>query len=151
MQYWLLKSEGDSYPIDALKKDGKTAWTGIRNYWARNFMRDDMRVGDLCLFYHSGSDMGVYGVARVVSESYPDPTQFDRNSDYFDEKATKAKPTWMLVDIEYVRALKRPVTLAEIKAEPELSGMMLTKPIRLSVQPVSEKHFRHITETKGRL
>lgn len=145
MRYWLLKSEGDVYPISALKKDGKTPWSGVRNYRARNFMRDDMRVGDLCLFYHSSSQpMGVFGIAKVASRPYADEAQFDTKSDYYDPKATKEKPIWYLVDIAYVRTLKKPVTLAEIKADPALSSMMLTKNIRLSIQPVSIKHFEHI-------
>lgn len=149
-RYWLLKSEGDVYGIDALKKDKKTPWTGVRNYRARNIMRDEMSVGDLCLFYHSSSNpMGVFGIAKVNSRPYPDPTQFDKKSDYFDPKATKEKPIWYLVDVVYVKKLERPVTLAEMKAESALAGMMVTKPIRLSVQPVSEKHFRHIVETMG--
>lgn len=146
-QYWLLKSEGDTYPITALKKDGTTPWTGVRNYRARNIMRDEMRVGDLCLFYHSSSDpMGVFGVAKVASKPYPDPTQFDKKSEYYDAKASREKPIWYLVDVAYVRTLRRPVTLSEIKADPALSGMMLTKPVRLSIQPVSPAHYAYIVE-----
>ncbi|MDB5237871.1 MAG: hypothetical protein JWM46_141 [Candidatus Kaiserbacteria bacterium] len=145
--YWLLKSEEAGYSIDDLKRDKKTAWTGIRNYQSRNFMRDSMQVGDLCLFYHSNSEpTGVVGVAKVVSKSYADPTQFDRSHYYFDEKSKKEDPTWMLVDIAFVKKLKHCVTLAEIKNDPALEGMMLRRRARLSVQPVSEKHFRYITE-----
>lgn len=149
MKYWLLKSEGDSYPISQLKKEKKTAWTGVRNYRARNFMRDEMHKGDLCLFYHSGSDMGVYGIAKVASEPYPDPLQFDKKSHYYDEKATKEKPIWILVDIAFVRECEHPISLAEIKTDPHLDGMMVRTPVRLSIQPVSEKHFKYIEKLCG--
>lgn len=144
--YWLLKSEADGYSIDDLKRDKKTAWTGIRNYQARNFMRDNMQVGDLCLFYHSNSDpTGVVGIAKVASKPYPDPTQFDKSHYYFDPKSKKESPTWMLVDIAFVKKFKHCVTLAEIKADPELEGMMVRARARLSIQPVSEKHYTYIT------
>ncbi len=146
-RYWLLKSEGKWYPIEQLQKEKKTPWSGVRNYQARNYMRDQMRVGDPCLFYHSGSEpKGVFGLAKVASKPYPDPTQFDRKSRYFDPKAMKAKPIWMLVDVAFVKKFKEPVTLAELKADPALEGMVVRKPIRLSIQPVSEKHFFHIAQ-----
>ncbi len=144
--YWLLKSEPGAYSIDDLKRDKKTAWTGIRNYQARNFMRDGMRPGDLCLFYHSNSDpTGVVGVAWVVGEPYPDPTQFEKKHRYFDPKSSQTNPTWMVVDIAFVKKFKQCVTLAEIKNDPALEGMMLRARARLSVQPVSQVHFEYIS------
>ncbi len=143
--YWLLKSEPTTYPLEQLKKDKRTAWTGVRNYQARNFMMD-MHEGDLCVFYHSGDKKECVGVAKVMGETYPDPTQFDANSHYFDPKATKDKPRWMLVDVAYDKTFKRPVTLSEVKNDPGLRGMMLARSTRLSVQPVSQKHFEYMLE-----
>ena len=145
MRYWLLKTEGDVYPIELLEKDTKTPWTGIRNFRARNYMRDDMQVGDLCLFYHSSCKViGIYGLAKVASTAYPDPTQFDKKSDYFDPKATEENPTWMLVDVAFDRKFKWPLPAADLKKDPALRDMLLWQIPRLSVQPVSEKHFNHI-------
>jgi predicted RNA-binding protein with PUA-like domain len=145
MRYWLLKTEGDIYPIELLEKDGKSPWTGVRNFRARNYMRDEMQMGDLCLFYHSSCKVpGVYGVAKVASASYPDPTQFDKKSDYYDAKATEERPIWMLVDIAFVKKLKYPIDAVSMKKETELKDMLLWKIPRLSIQPVSEEHFRHI-------
>jgi len=141
--YWLLKSEPETYPLSLLKSEKKTAWTGVRNYQARNFMMD-MKVGDLCVFYHSGDEKAAVGVAKVVSKPYPDPTQFDNKSHYYDAKATKDKPRWMLVDVAYVKTFKRPVTLGEVKSDMVLRGMVLAKATRLSVQPVSQKHFEYL-------
>ena len=151
-RYWLLKSEPESYSIDDLKRDKQTPWTGVRNYRARNFMRDDMQVRDLCLFYHSNTEeTGVAGIAKVVGKAYADPTQFDKKSPYFDEVSTKENPRWQLVDIAFVKKLPRIVSLAEMKADPALSGMMLLeRGSRLSVQPVSERHFRYIVDTLAR-
>lgn len=148
---WLLKSEGDCYPIAQLKRDRRTAWTGIRNYQARNFMMNDMKVGDLCLFYHSNaSPSGVYGIAKVVSKGHPDETQFDRGDEHFDPKATREKPIWHCVDVAYVATLARPVSLEELKKDRKLEGMLVRNPgTRLSIQPVEEKHFRYITEVLG--
>src|SRR5436305_792943 len=112
MRYWLLKTEGEYYPIDKLKSDKKTPWSGIRNYRARNFMRDEMKLGDLCLFYHTGKDNGVYGIAKVASKPYADPTQFDKKGHYYEPKATKEKPTWILVDIAFVKKFKQPLLAA---------------------------------------
>jgi len=143
--YWLLKSEPSTYPLATLKKEKKTAWTGVRNYQARNFMMD-MKVGDLCVFYHSGEEKACVGTAKVVSKLYPDPTQFDAKSQYYDPKATKDKPRWMLVDVAYAKTFKRPISLSEVKADMVLRGMMLAKATRLSVQPVGEKHFERLTK-----
>ncbi|KND47522.1 MAG: RNA-binding protein [Parcubacteria bacterium C7867-004] len=144
-RYWLMKSEPESYSIGHLKKDRKTAWNGVRNYQARNFMRD-MKIGDQILFYHSNCKvMGVYGVAKVASAPYPDPTQFDPKSHYFDTKATKAKPIWDLVDIAYVSMFKEPVTLIDIRATPSLKSMIILQTgSRLSVTPVDPAHFNTI-------
>jgi predicted RNA-binding protein with PUA-like domain len=145
-RFWLLKSEPESYGIDDLVRDGKTAWDGVRNFQARNSMRDDMQVGDLAFFYHSNAKpMAIVGIVRVASAPYPDATQFDDRSDYHDATSDPADPRWILVDVEIVEKLARPVTLAELKAEPALAGMVVTaKGSRLSVQPVEEKHFKKI-------
>lgn len=141
-QCWLVKSEPDSYSIDQLKADRRTAWTGVRNYQARNLMRDGMRVGDAVLFYHSSADpTGVAGLARVASEAYADATALDPKSDYFDERASDADPRWFLVDIEFVEKFARVVTLAEIRDTPALAAMPLVNKSRLSVQPVERAAF----------
>jgi predicted RNA-binding protein with PUA-like domain len=148
---WLVKSEPESYSIDDLERDGRTAWTGVRNFQARNLMRDGMRVGDEVLFYHSSTEpIGVVGVARVASEAYPDPTQFDRASDYFDEKASADAPRWFLVDLEFVRRLPRVVTLGEIRETRALADMPLVNRSRLSVQPVEPAAFDRIVTMAGR-
>jgi predicted RNA-binding protein with PUA-like domain len=148
MNYWLLKSEGDCYSIDDLKRDKRTSWSGIRNYLARNFIRDQMQVGDLALFYHSSSKpTGVYGIAKIVSKPHPDETQFDAKDEHFDPKAIKDKPIWHCVDVAFVSKFKEPITLDQIKFDPKLTGMMVReRGSRLSVQPVSEKHFKYIVE-----
>jgi predicted RNA-binding protein with PUA-like domain len=141
MNYWLIKSEGECYSIDDLKRDGRTAWTGIRNYQARNYMRDGMKVGDLILFYHSMSDpTGVYGVAKVVSAPHLDETAKDPKDEHYDPKRE-----WVCVDVAFVSKLDRPVSLEEIKADKDLRHMLVARPgQRLSVLPVEEKHFRKI-------
>lgn len=143
--YWLMKSEPESYGIDHLKKDKKTAWTGIRNFLARNYMRQ-MQIGDGILFYHSSCKVpGVYGTAEVASLPYPDPTQFDAKSRYFEPRATKDKPVWDLVDIKYVGTLAHPVPLSDIRAHTSLHGMEILKPrSRLSVTPVTPAEFSEI-------
>ena len=151
--HWLMKSEENVYSIDDLHQDGTTYWDGIRNYEARNIMRDRMKVGDLVLYYHSNaSPSGVVGVARVVREAYPDPTQFDPKSPYHDEKATKDEPRWWLVDVEFVEKFPRVVPLSEIKEHPDLQDMVLVKRARLSVQPVEKREFeivRRLGQAKG--
>jgi len=145
--FWLLKTEGEVYPIDALKKDKKTPWSGVRNYTARNYMRDEMQKDDLCLFYHSSSkENGVYGIAKVASAPYPDPAQFNKKSDYYDAGSGKENPRWILVDIAFVKKFKKPVLVGVMKNDSALNDMMLWYAHRLSIQPVSEKHFRHIEE-----
>jgi predicted RNA-binding protein with PUA-like domain len=141
-QYWLIKSEPGSYSIDDLKRDRRTGWSGVRNHQARNFMRDGMKVGDLLLFYHSGEEPGVVGIARVSKAAYPDPTALDPRDDHYDAKATKDDPTWMMVDVEFVERFPRLVPLAELKQRKDLAGMrLLQRGQRLSVMPVEPKHF----------
>lgn len=143
--YWLMKSEPDSYGIDHLKKDKKTAWSGVRNFQARNYMRE-MKPGDQVLFYHSSCKVpGVYGLAEVASLPYPDPTQFDPKSPYYDKRATKEKPIWDLVDVAFVKKFNEPITLSDIRANPALEKMIILQPgSRLSVTPVSLEHFEKI-------
>lgn len=146
MNYWLMKCEPSSYSIDDLKRDKQTSWDGVRNYQARNFMRDQMKVGDLILFYHSNADpSGVAGIARVCREAHPDLSAFDPKDKHYDPDSLPGKPVWMLVDIEYVEKLPRFVSLSDLKSEPRLKGMMvLQKGSRLSVQPVGRGHFEVI-------
>jgi predicted RNA-binding protein with PUA-like domain len=141
-----MKSEPDAYSIDDLERDGREMWDGIRNYQARNTMRDDMQIGDEVFFYHSScKEPGIVGIARVASAPYPDPTQFDKKSKYFDPKSDKEEPRWCLVDVEFVRKMKRPVTLTEIKTHKSLGDMILTrKGNRLSIMPVDKKHWNKI-------
>jgi predicted RNA-binding protein with PUA-like domain len=138
-----MKTEPETYSIQDLERDGRTAWNGVRNFQARNFLRDEMKPGDLVLFYHSvAKDKGVAGIAKVAKAGYPDPSAFDRRSKYFDPKSGKDDPTWYVVDVEHVETFPRVVTLAEIKAAKSLAGMMVTRRgARLSVQPVDREHF----------
>ncbi len=143
--YWLVKSEADVYPLDQLEQDGRTPWTGIRNYEARNLMGDRMSDGDLVLYYHSNaSPPGIVGLARVRGESYPDPTQFDPQGAYHDPKSSPENPRWWLVDLEFVERFARFLPLSELKEEEELSDMVLLRRSRLSVQPVTPREFEHI-------
>ena len=152
-RYWLMKSEPEVYSIDELEQEGRAEWDGVRNYQARNFMRDEMAIGDLVLYYHSNAKPpGVVGIARVASDSYPDPTAFDETSKYFDKKSDPDDPRWWLVDIEFVEKLPRMVTLDELKAEADgaLDGMLVVRRgQRLSVQPVDKAHFRHVLRMGG--
>jgi predicted RNA-binding protein with PUA-like domain len=149
-KYWLMKSEPGTYSIDDLERDGETCWDGVRNYQARNFMRDEMQVGDGVLFYHSNaSPPGVVGVAEVSRESYPDHTARDPESHYYDEKATDDDARWHMVDIRFKQKLARTVPLDELKADPALEGMTVTTRSRLSVQPVSRQHFEHVLRLGG--
>lgn len=143
MRHWLMKSEPDVFSIDDLARVGREPWTGVRNYQARNHMRDDMRVGDGVLFYHSScAEPGVVGIARVASAPYPDPTQFERGSEYFDARSSRAQPRWMLVDIGFERKFARPVTLACLRAEPRLADCaLLRRGNRLSVLPLTRAHW----------
>ena len=147
-RYWLFKSEPSSYSYDDLEsEDDQTAeWDGVRNYQARNFIRDDMAVGDQVLFYHSNAKPpGVVGIARIVREGYPDTTAWDSNSRYYDPKSNPANPTWMMVDIKADRRLPRFISLNELKANPALVDMMVTKRgQRLSVQPVKPEEWAEV-------
>jgi len=147
MSHWLMKSEPDTFGIDNLKARGSEPWSGVRNYQARNFMRDRMKVGDLAFLYHSScAEPGVYGVMEIATPAYPDPTQFDRKGPYYDKAATPEQPRWFLVDVKYRRHLKRPVLLTELRRrEKQLKGLMLLrKGSRLSIQPVSAEHWETI-------
>jgi predicted RNA-binding protein with PUA-like domain len=139
-----MKSEPDVFSIDDLKKKHQAPWDGVRNFQARNHMRE-MKVGDLVLFYHSSTQPpGVAGVARICREAHPDPTAWDKKSEYFDPRSTREKPVWDLVDVEFVEKLPRLVSLDEIKADPALGGMEVTRKPRLSVQPVAPEDFQRI-------
>lgn len=147
MSYWLMKTEPDEFSIDSLAKVGREPWSGVRNYQARNYMMKDMKVGDGILFYHSSTAIpGVAGVAKVASESYPDPSQFDRKSDYFDAASPRDNPRWWLVDVAFERKFKRVVTLDEIKARADKLGdfALLRKGNRLSVLPVTAAQWKQI-------
>jgi len=145
-----MKSEPDVYSIDDLEKDGTEAWEGVRNYQARNFMRE-MKEGDLVLFYHSSTKPpGVVGVARIVGEARPDDTQFDEKSPYFDERVKKGEPRWDVVDVAHVETFEETVSLGALKDTDALEGMLiLRKGNRLSVTPVDEKHFEAILKLGG--
>ena len=146
-QYWLMKSEPEEVSIDdaIAAKDSTVAWTGVRNYQARNYMRDHMRVGDGVLFYHSScAEPGIAGIGRVASTPYPDPTQFDRKSKYYDPKSTKEEPRWMLVDVQVTKKIPL-ISLQELRDRPELAEMIVLKRgNRLSITPVEAKHWRAI-------
>lgn len=147
MRYWLMKSEPDAFSIDDLKKVKKEPWSGVRNYQARNFMWKDMKKGDGVLFYHSNTKIpGIAGLAKVASTAYPDPTQFDPESDYWDPKATPEKPRWFLVDVSFERKFKQVISLESLKANAERLGdfTLLNRGTRLSVLPVTESQWRTI-------
>ncbi len=146
MAYWLMKSEPDAYSIDDLQRDKREPWDGIRNYQARNMMRDEMKIGDEIFFYHSNcKEPGIVGIMKVASEPYADPTQFDRKSKYFDPKSNKDDPRWILVDVEFVSRLDRTITLAEIRDAKGLDGLILTrKGNRLSIMPIEKKHWNKL-------
>ena len=148
IQHWLMKSEPETFSIEDLKKSPKqtTGWDGVRNYQARNFMRDAMKVGDQVLFYHSSCKVpGVVGIAEVVREGYPDNTAWDKKSDYYDPKSSSENPRWYRVDIQLKEIFPKIVTLTEIKEDPKLQEMkVVQKGQRLSIQPVTRKDFEHI-------
>lgn len=148
MRYWLMKSEPESYSIDDLKKEKVACWDGVRNYQARNMMRDEMKVGDRVLFYHSNAKPpGVVGVAEVCSGPYPDPTAWDPKSPYFSEKSAPDNPIWIMVDIKFVSKLPQIVSLDEIRTIAACKDMLLLKKgQRLSIQPIEKKHFDAITK-----
>ena len=148
VRHWLMKSEPDTFGIDHLAQMPKrtTMWDGVRNYQARNMMRDDMKRGDQVLFYHSNcAEPGVVGLCEIVREAYPDPTAANPDSPYYDPKSDPANPRWVVVDVKLTRRLKRTITLAEMKAAPELANMALVRRgNRLSVMPVSAAEWSFI-------
>ncbi|AOS96714.1 EVE domain protein [Microbulbifer aggregans] len=149
MNYWLFKSEPDEYSIDDLAAEPAQTgrWDGIRNYQARNFLRDRVAGGDGVLFYHSACKVpAVVGTAEVVRAAYPDPAQFAPDSPYFDPKASAEKPRWFCVDLRWRSKFMRPVPLAEIKADPLLQEMVLVKQGRLSIQPVEREEWEHLLQ-----
>jgi predicted RNA-binding protein with PUA-like domain len=152
MNYWLFKSEPTVFSFDDLRSCGREPWTGVRNYQARNFMRDVMRPGDEGLLYHSSCpDPGVAGVLTVASAPYPDPTQFDPKSPYFDPKATPDAPVWHLVDVAWSADFKEFVPLAALRADPEVRDLIvLRRGNRLSITPVEAAHFKRICRLGGR-
>jgi len=145
MQYWLLKSEPDAFSIDDLRNmpGKKDHWDGIRNYQARNMMRDDMKKGDLAFFYHSSCAIpGIVGIVKVSSEAYPDHTALDKKSKYHDPKATIDNPRWCMVDVTYQKKFRQIIPLTDIKANAKLKDMLLVKKgNRLSIMPVTKKHW----------
>ena len=149
MNYWLIKSEPDAFSIDDLKSapGRKDHWDGIRNYQARNFMRDDMEKGDLVLFYHSNcKEPGVVGIAEIVSGAYPDHTAFDANEKYFDPKSDPENPRWLMVDIRFVRKTRRLISLSELKTHADQleNFALIRRGNRLSIMPVSREHWDFI-------
>jgi len=145
--YWLMKSEPEECSVDdaLAAKNSTVPWVGVRNYQARNFMRDGMKVGDGVLFYHSScAEPGIVGIARVASTAYPDPTQFDTKSPYYDPKSKREEPRWLLVDVQVVKKIPN-ITLPELRARPELEDLIiLRKGNRLSITPVEPKHWKAI-------
>lgn len=150
MRYWLMKSEPDVYSIDHLARDKSTNWNGVRNYQARNFMRDQMQLGDKVLFYHSNcEEPGIVGIAEVSKLAYPDPSQFDKKSKYYDEKSTQDNPRWLNVDIRFVKKI-RPVTLAAMREHKPLGTMrILQRGNRLSITPVDPKEWKAVMAMAG--
>ncbi len=146
MAYWLFKTEPDTFSIDTLRVQQVSCWEGVRNYQARNMLRDDIKNGDLVLIYHSScKKIGVAGIAKVVKEAYPDHFALDPNSDYFDAKSDPDNPRWVMVDVEFVRKTERVIPLGVLKTMPELSDLPLVKKgSRLSIMPVSEQEWQAI-------
>lgn len=152
-QYWLFKSEPDCYSIDDLARDKKrtTFWDGVRNYQARNFLRDSIRPGDGVLYYHSSTEpMAIVGTAEVVREGYPDHTAFDPKADHYDPKSDPDDPTWFMVDIRLMQIFPRPLTRAELQACPDLKQMMLLRRgMRLSIQTVTPAEWKAVHRLAG--
>ena len=148
MRYWLMKSEPNEFSIDdlAARSNRTEPWDGVRNYQARNMMRDQMKLGDLAFFYHSSCEVpGVVGIIKVARESYPDETAFDPKDKHYDSKSDPENPRWYLVDVQLVRKLGRIIPLAELKRQPELADMpLLRRGNRLSIMPVAESEWEFI-------
>jgi predicted RNA-binding protein with PUA-like domain len=139
---WLMKSEPEVFSIEDLRREKRTSWEGVRNYQARNFMRDEMRIGDRVFYYHSNADpTGIAGLARVARTAYPDPSARDPESDYYDPRASDEDPRWYMVDIEFEEAFPRIITLDELRRTPGLEAMLVINKSRLSVQPVTDDEF----------
>ncbi|HQF42770.1 MAG TPA: EVE domain-containing protein [Ignavibacteriaceae bacterium] len=153
MKYWIVKSEPNVFSFDDLKKskNQSTFWDGVRNYQARNFLRDEMKKGDQVLFYHSNADpLAVMGVCEVIKEGYPDHTQFDPDNHHYDIKADPKNPIWFMVDIKFKKEFRTPVTLEEIKSNPKLKKMRLVaRGNRLSVMPITKDEFEEIKKMGG--
>lgn len=151
-QYWLVKSEPEAYSIDDLKKDKLTYWDGVRNFQARNFLRDRVKKGDLVLFYHSNTERtGIVGIAKVIKEGSPDPTQFNSKDRHYDPKASREKPLWFGVDIQFVEKFKEMLSLELLRKIPELNKMtLLKKGQRLSVQPVTAQEWKTVLKLADR-
>jgi predicted RNA-binding protein with PUA-like domain len=151
MRYWLMKSEPDAYSIDDLAAKSPAMWEGCRNYTVRNFFRDSMSDGDLAFFYNSNSDpSGIIGIMKIVSEAYPDPTQFDPTSHYYDPKSPKEAPRWLLRDVAFVQKFDRVIPLAELRETPGLEDMLVIKRgQRLSVLPVTEAEWNIVLKLAG--
>jgi predicted RNA-binding protein with PUA-like domain len=145
-RYWLMKSEPEAFSIDDLKAKKRSLWDGVRNYQARNFMMNDMKIGDQVLFYHSNATPpGIAGLAEISKEAVPDPTAQDPKSKYFDPKAAPEKPIWFCVEVKFKKKFKRLIPLEELRAEKPLKEMLLLKKgQRLSIQPVTEKEYQYI-------
>jgi predicted RNA-binding protein with PUA-like domain len=148
MNYWLMKSEAGEFSIDDLARRPRQTepWDGVRNYQARNLLRDSVRLGDLAFFYHSSCETpGIAGIMKIVREAYPDGTAFDPDNEHFDPKSHPSRPTWFMVDVQLVRKLKRTIALTELKDRPELGSLALVRRgNRLSIMPVTEAQWRFI-------
>lgn len=144
MAYWLMKSEPDAYSIEDLERDGSGMWEGCRNYTVRNFLRDAMKKGDRAFFYHSSiSPSGIVGEMEITSDAYPDPTQFDPESEYFDAKSPKDNPRWFARDVKFIRKYSEMVTLATLKSTPGLENMgVVQRGQRLSIMPVTPEEWK---------
>lgn len=151
MAYWLMKSEPDTYSIDHLKKEGTGMWEGCRNYQVRLYLRDQMKPGDQAFFYHSNAKPnGIVGTMEVVGETYPDPTQFDPKSKYYDPKSPQENPRWYVRDMRFLRKFARIVPLTEIKVHPILSGMMVAKKgLMFSITPVTDEEWNAVMALPG--
>jgi predicted RNA-binding protein with PUA-like domain len=153
MQFWLMKSEPDVFSLDDLEKapGQRSMWDGVRNYQARNYMRDQMKTGDRAFFYYSNHDpAGIWGVVEIIGPAYPDPTQFDPTSKYFDPKSREDNPRWMLIDVRFLYRFPQPVTRDAMKNNPQLDGMLVMRPgNRLSITPVEPKHWYVIHKMAG--
>jgi predicted RNA-binding protein with PUA-like domain len=146
MRHWLMKSEPEVFSLDDLKKKTTSLWDGVRNYQARNFMMNDMKPGDQVLFYHSSTEPpGIAGLATIAAEAEPDPSQFDKKSEYYDPKASKQKPIWYCVKVKYEETFSHYIALDELRKQAALKDMLvLKKGQRLSIQPVTPKEFDHV-------